>query len=74
VVCGKVTHKTYYTIRALLIGAYNIGHKVDTATLGRTLGGITGLRCLHRCITHNNTTNGNLLSKEDADECYDCYD
>ena len=70
---SKIAHKAYDAIGSLLIGAHHIGHKVDTATLGCALVCRASLRCLHRSITRYNTTNGNLLSKEDADECYDSY-
>ena len=65
---GEVTNKAHDTISALVIGAHYIGHKIDTTTLGRTTRVSLRLRHCRRCITRHNTTNGNLLSKEDADE------
>ena len=65
---GKITNKAYDTISHLIIGTHHVSHKIDTATLGRAARVGLRLRRGRRGITRNNTTNGNLLSKEDADE------
>ena len=68
---GKVAYHIYYTIRAVAVRSHHIGHKVHTATLRRRLLCGHGIHSLLRA--RHNTTNGNLLRKEDADKRHNGY-